>query len=289
VVDEIAMAIASITILCLNSKKSRKKTKMSPTKLYRKPNRLADVFALIQVLAFDEKPKRSVNGLESELQGKPKSAESWKDIVVEHPEFFRLNKKEYEKDKDESNSICLIVRHVKNDILTSEMTTKFFETAIELHDKEHERADRWKVWLPLVVAIISVLSSFVLQYNSSQNQKLLATYQTEFKPKQESYTNFMRAVSQSYDAAILKNKQQLVLSLDQAESTLYGFEPLLDINFRDSVWERYQLFSHFCYNIALTDSLKKDATLSADSFLSFKNYFRKGIYKALFEEESHAK
>jgi hypothetical protein len=257
--------------------------KITPKKLYRKPNRLADVFALIQVLAFDSKAKRSVNGIESELQGKPQSAESWKDIVLEHPEFFRFNKKEYAESGDEGNAICLIVRHVTNAILTSEMTTKFFETAIELHDKEHERADRWKVWLPLLIAIITVVSSFIIQYTNSENQKFLTHYEAELKPKQESYANFMRAIAQSYDAALMDNSQQLIISLDQCENNFYIFEPFLDIRFRDTVWERYQHFSNFCYSINKNDSLKKSQTTSTDSFLSYKTYFRKKLYSTLFK------
>ena len=258
---------------------------MAKTKRYLKSNRLADVFALIQVLAFDEKAKRSVNGIESELQGKPKSAESWKDIAIEHPEFFRLNKKEYERDKDDANAICLIVRHVKNEILSSEMTTKFFEAAIELHDKEHEREDRWKVWLPLLVAIITVLSSFVIQYTNSRNQKILTRYQNEYKPKQESYGNFMRAVSQSYDAALLSNTQNLMSSLDQVENNLYILEPFLNVNLRDTIWSKFQLFTHFCYTISHNDSLKLDAASSTDPYLYYKNYFKQRLYTSLFIQD----
>lgn len=136
---------------------------MKTKKLYLKPNRLADVLALIQVLAFDEKAKRSVNGLESELQGKPKSAESWKEIVIEHPEFFRFNKREYDTEGgDKANAICLIVRHVSTGTVSHDLAKKFFETAIQLHDKEKERADRWKVWLPFVAVIITVVATIYL-------------------------------------------------------------------------------------------------------------------------------
>jgi hypothetical protein len=255
---------------------------MTKSKRYLKSYRLADVFALIQVLAFDVKAKRSVNGIESELQGKPKSAQSWKDIALEHPEFFRINKKEYEMEKDNANAICLIVRHVKNDVLTSEMTTKFFETAIELHEKEHEKADKWKVWLPLLIALISIVSSFVIQYTNSREQKNLTRYQNEFKPKQESYANFMRAVSQSYDAALQNNSKELISSLDQVENNFYIFEPFLNENIKDTLWSKYQMFSNFCYTIQHNDSLKFTIENSTEAYLSYKKYFREKLYSSLF-------
>ena len=152
---------------------NRQNKKMKTKKLYLKPNRLADVLALIQVLAFDEKAKRSVNGLESELQGKPKSAESWKEIVIEHPEFFRFNQKAYDTEGaeggDKANAICLIVRHVSTGTVSHDLAKKFFETAIQLHDMEKERADRWKVWLPFIAVIITVMATI---YVGSKKQSV---------------------------------------------------------------------------------------------------------------------
>jgi hypothetical protein len=62
----------------------------SADKQYLNPNRLADVLALIQVLALDEHVHRSEDGLQSELQGQPKSGRSWTEIARSHPEFFRV-------------------------------------------------------------------------------------------------------------------------------------------------------------------------------------------------------
>jgi hypothetical protein len=259
--------------------------KMTNKKRYCIPNRLADVFALIQVLAFDGKAKRSVNGIESELQGKPKSAVSWKDVVLEHPEFFRFNKKEYAAVGDDGNVICLIVRHVKNEVLTSDMTTKFFETAIKLHDKEQERADSWKSWLPLLVAIITVLSSFYIQYASNQSQKYLTHYEVELKPKQESYANYMRSLSQAYYAAQAHNSEQMVLSLGQAENYFYIFEPFLSTYDRDKLWKQYQRFNDLCYSMVQNDSKRKNPANSAKLFLWYKNYFRTNLYDALFNSD----
>ena len=59
-------------------------------KQYLNPSRLADVLALIQVLALAEKVYRGDDGLEEEL-GQPKSARSWSEVARAHPEFFRVH------------------------------------------------------------------------------------------------------------------------------------------------------------------------------------------------------
>jgi hypothetical protein len=123
--------------------------------------------------------------------------------------------------------------------LPLDLTKKLIETAIELHDKEQERSSRWKVWLPLLVAIVTVLSSFYLQYSTNRNQAYLKHYEVELKPKQEGYSNFMRLLSKSYYAANDRNTNQLTQYFDQGENSYYIFEPFLKAKDRDSVWQHY--------------------------------------------------
>ena len=53
------------------------------------PRRLEEVLALIQVLGLDEEfTRRSETSLERDLQGKPRSAQNWKELAKQHPEFF---------------------------------------------------------------------------------------------------------------------------------------------------------------------------------------------------------
>jgi hypothetical protein len=273
---------------------------MTNKKLYGKPNRLADVLALIQVLAFDEHAHRSNNGLDEELQGPPKSAETkkWMEVAIEHPEFFRVNLEKYNNEEDpkkpdDRNVISLIARHVKLennvrkfDTVSPDLTKKFIETAILLYDKEKEKADRWKSFLPmllsLLVAIMSVASSFYLQHESNSNQTTLKHYEVELKPKQESYANYMRAVAQSFYAAQANNSEKLVLSLDQAENYFYVFEPFLSTYDRGRIWDQYQQFSGLCYTVIQSDTVRNNNSKANDSFLWYKNFFRTNLYKALF-------
>lgn len=114
--------------------------------------RLADVLALIQVLALDEHAHRSEEGLTTELQGAPRSADSWSKIAEQHPEFFRVA-------LTGEHRASLVARHVafrtedKRPPLASDYTSKLLQLAVELHDREVRRSQHWDVWVPLVVAL----------------------------------------------------------------------------------------------------------------------------------------
>lgn len=116
--------------------------------------RLADVLALIQVLALDAKTHRSEKGLASELQGPPRSAENWPALAEKHPEFFRVR-------PEGEHRVSLIARHVgeREDEgiprLPSDYTSKLLQLAMELHDREVKRSQGWHVWVPVGGVIIA--------------------------------------------------------------------------------------------------------------------------------------
>lgn len=117
------------------------------------PGRLPDVLALIQVLALDQHAHRSECLLAVELQGKPRSAESWQNVAQEHTEFFRVR-------PEGEHTVSLIARHVlpKNEFgerpLPVEYTGKLLELAVELHDRQLRRAKAWEAFVPILVALI---------------------------------------------------------------------------------------------------------------------------------------
>ena len=119
---------------------------------YTKPDRLADVLALIQVLSLDRHAHRSEDGLVEELQGVPKSDESWTTVAGEHPEFFRVR-------AEGTNRVSLVARHVlpKGEDgtreLTPELVGKLLQAALEIHDRQLERAYHWKAYIPIVVVL----------------------------------------------------------------------------------------------------------------------------------------
>jgi len=124
---------------------------------YTKQNRLSEVIALIQILAMDKHSYRTENGMKKELQiDKPLSAKSWTELCSEHPEFFRVS------DTKEHN-LSLIARHVSPDkMVSAEFIQKLIEVAIDLHDKAHERADKWYRLIPILAALIGATSVIIV-------------------------------------------------------------------------------------------------------------------------------
>jgi len=138
---------------------------------YRQAGRLADVLALIQVLAYDRDTSRSESGLDDELQRKPAVGGTWMILAAQHPEFFRVR-----ADTTRTQRVSLLARYVlpyeqmqdgdeKRPPLDASIANKLTELAIELHDKEAERAARWHtVVIPLVVAMIPAVASIIGAY-----------------------------------------------------------------------------------------------------------------------------
>ena len=145
--------------------------KATRDKQYLNPHRLADVLGLIQVLALDEHSHRSEEGLQGELQGQPKSGNSWTEIARAHPEFFRVR-------PQGDHTVSLIARHVfpKNERgvreLPADFTGQLIATAVDLHDRQIKRSERWTYLVPIWVALITgifVLGAIALKSAFGQN------------------------------------------------------------------------------------------------------------------------
>lgn len=124
----------------------------SEERLYLKPNRLSDVLALIQILAFHKFAHRDEENLIKELQIQPRLASSWQSLAAEHPEFFRVK-------TDADNPVALIARHATpvnatggREPLDGSTAQHLIDTAIELHDRQIKREDRWTLTAPIWAA-----------------------------------------------------------------------------------------------------------------------------------------
>ena len=136
---------------------------------YGSPETLADVMALIQVLAqAHNRAIRSETGLVEELQGKPtsKNVDGWVALARSHPEFFRVNI----DSEDKTPRVSLIARHVlanndqgKRPALSQEATSMLLELAISLHDRERATQEALKAWVQRMHAFL--LSFFVTVEN----------------------------------------------------------------------------------------------------------------------------
>jgi len=145
-----------------------------PLKVYLKHSRLADVLALIRVLAFDRSAHRKA-GLQEELQGLPASASEWQELAYEHPEFFRVRQRG-------DHIVSLTSRHVRpkdaearRPQLEADFVHRLMQTAIELHDRELKRREKWNYLFPATIAaltsiVVIVLTSYLQQSKTEPNQ-----------------------------------------------------------------------------------------------------------------------
>lgn len=122
---------------------------------YLTPGRLEDVIALIQILALDPLAHRDEENLAKELQGSPQSESTWTCLAERHPEFFRVK-------REGLNRVSLVARHATlrdtNDRrapLDPDFTQGLLSTAIELHDRQLKRSERWVPLIPLWTAALT--------------------------------------------------------------------------------------------------------------------------------------
>ncbi len=130
---------------------------------YAKPERLTDVMALIQVLALDEYTHRTEKNLREELQQDiPNSAATWTEVAEQHPEFFRVNPKS-------GHPISLVSRHVmtkdpaskRRPTLDGQFVESLLSAAVDIHDRQVRRSEKWTVLIPIWVALIAGLIALV--------------------------------------------------------------------------------------------------------------------------------
>lgn len=133
---------------------------------YLKEGRLEDVLALLQVLALDKNSHRSESGLKAELSDKPKSSKSWLSLAEEHQGFFRVV-------VSKKFPVSLVLRHVsdpdkdKRPPLSAEQAQSLLNTAIELHDRQLKRSQRWTVLIPIWVAVMGAFVTLTKVWNSN--------------------------------------------------------------------------------------------------------------------------
>jgi hypothetical protein len=162
----------------------RKKAPLSP--YLSDPNRLSDVIAAIQAMAAYKFYKLPFSGWADRISADEGQSEKWKNIFLEHPEFFRLDgdrqraslvwrrqfPKRFEVDDEKiisSAEFYALTKEQKDRVsripLNSGDIKMLVDTAVNLHSRalEHQKDKRWWVALSsaaggLVGAIIGALA-----------------------------------------------------------------------------------------------------------------------------------
>lgn len=156
---------------------------------YSKIGRLADVVALISLLATDKHTFRKLENIESSIRSKPTSQETWDGVAKEHPEFFRFNANK--------NHIALLIRSYFEEneegnrpALTVDETQTLISTAIALYDKEllfkQRRAYLIPLYCAIVAAFVSLIGLYITQSSLSNTIKkieVLSQYQSKLLKK----------------------------------------------------------------------------------------------------------
>ncbi|MDX2370543.1 MAG: N-carbamoyl-L-amino acid amidohydrolase [Colwellia sp.] len=145
---------------------------------YLKDQRLADVIAAIQVMSTYKFYKLDFIGWSKKITGSEGDAEEWKQIFIEHPEFFRLNndkqkvslvwRRSYQRNfhvddekiltREEIDKLPTKERseRISRAPLSNNDTATLISTAVNLHTRaiESEKEKRWL--LPSLVTILAV-------------------------------------------------------------------------------------------------------------------------------------
>jgi hypothetical protein len=130
---------------------------------YLSERRLQEVLALVQILGFGAEPDLTPREICLSLQdvgedGKPAEGRlrHWESVARAHPEFFRVAGK--------GVSVSLAARFAAGKEpsarqLDPEVVQRLMQTALDIHDREARRGERWTLYLPLVIAVIGAVGS----------------------------------------------------------------------------------------------------------------------------------
>lgn len=141
--------------------------------------RLGDVIAAIQAMSIYKFYKLDFAGWSDRISGDPEKCEHWKQVFVEHPEFFRLDaarekaslvarrqhpknydvdaRKQIETDEFRSMDASKKGRISRSPLSHGEMAS-LIQTAVELHSRAMDQAKDRRWWLPVLTAFIGAAS-----------------------------------------------------------------------------------------------------------------------------------
>ncbi len=147
--------------------------------------RLSDVIAAIQAMGTYKYYKRDFSGWAKSISGDRSQANYWENIIKSHPEFFRLNTEKnqaslvwrrnyhrnYHVDKNkqltqeelEQLSGTELDDRVSRMPLSSSDISVLVSTAINIHNRQLERAKESRWWITPVFGLIGVAVGVLLK------------------------------------------------------------------------------------------------------------------------------
>ncbi|UTH50140.1 hypothetical protein KBW81_18350 (plasmid) [Loktanella salsilacus] len=141
--------------------------------------RLAEVIAAIQAMSIYKFYKLDFAGWSDRISGHSGEGEHWRQVFVDHPEFFRLDaarekaslvaRRQHPKNYDVDariqieNTVFLAMEdsqkaRISRSPLSQGEIASLIQTAVELHSRAMEQARDRRWWLPVLTAFIGAAS-----------------------------------------------------------------------------------------------------------------------------------
>jgi hypothetical protein len=155
------------------------KNSLSNSPYLKNDTRLADVIAAIQAMSIYRFYKLDFNGWSDRISGDPDHGEHWKQIFIEHPEFFRLDSarakaslvarrqhpKNYDVDTGKRIETSEFLgmdgtrkKRISRSPLSQDEVASMIQIAVELHSRALEQSKDRRWWLPVLTALIGSAS-----------------------------------------------------------------------------------------------------------------------------------
>jgi len=153
---------------------------MSKSPYLENDSRLADVIAALQAMATYKYYKLDFSQWANRITGDQSTGQYWKNIFVEHPEFFRLDSKrekaslvarrQHQKRFNVDTQATLTTAEsrtsphqdrLSRSPLSSDELALLVNTAIELHSRSVAKTELSRWWIPVLSAILSFIGALL--------------------------------------------------------------------------------------------------------------------------------
>lgn len=152
---------------------------------------------------------------------------------------------------------------------------------------EHSRLK--EIGIPLIsaaIALIGVLSGYVLNAWTERSQAALKTFEVTFPEKQKNYAKLMRLLHDSFYSAAWRQKENHYGFIDELEASYYGLEPFLSNINRKVTWDEIQRFIAFCDQVRGQDpTTDMDIEVTSKEFTEHRDKIRALLFPELFERK----
>lgn len=139
-----------------------------------------------------------------------------------------------------------------------------------------EKQRKWgTVILPTVALLVTMfvsVSSLILQWKISDNQRSQKYYEVNFKPKQESYAAFFVALNDAANACAGADEARALTHINKMETAYFSLDPFFDENARRSIFLKFVEFTNVCAAQA-----RKPALIGADWKAVDRDAFQKMV------------